>query len=65
VWVYQVLGERITGETTARASWVERMLRAGPEKGPRGNSEYVVLFAPSGVVAKIRFRPAPLAPGGD
>lgn len=60
VWVYRIIGERVTGETAAKASWVERILHAGSEKGiTRGKSEFVVLFAPSGVVAKTRIRPAP------
>jgi hypothetical protein len=59
VWVYQVIGERVTGETAAKPSWVERILHAGSETGTRGNTEFVVLFAPSGVVTKTRIRPAP------
>jgi hypothetical protein len=59
VWVYQILGGRITGETSVRSSWLERVLYAGPKKGARGNAEFVVLFAPSGLVAKTRIRPAP------
>jgi hypothetical protein len=59
VWVYQIIGERVTGESAAKASWVERILHAGSEKGTRGNTEFVVLFAPSGVVTKTRIRPAP------
>ena len=59
VWVYQIIGERVTAETAAKASWVERILHAGSEKGTRGKTEFVVLFAPSGVVAKTRIRPAP------
>jgi hypothetical protein len=59
VWVYQILGERITGERSAKSSWLERVLYAGPKKGTRGNTEFVVLFSPSGVVAKTRIRPAP------
>ena len=43
VWVYQV-----TGDMPARAVW-----------GKPGKTEFVVLFAPSGVVTKIRIRPAP------
>lgn len=62
VWVYQITGERVTGQTAAGASWVERILRAGSEQGRRGKTEFVILFAPSGVVAKTRIRPAP-APG--
>ena len=63
VWVYQITGERVTGKTAAKASWVERILHAGSEKETRGKTEFVVLFAPSGVVAKTRIRPAP--PPGD
>src|SRR5450759_1698790 len=47
VWIYQIIGERVTGETAA-ASWVERILHAGSENGTsRGKTEFVVLFAPS------------------
>jgi hypothetical protein len=59
VWVYQIIGERVTGESAATASWVGRILHAGSETGTRGKTEYVVLFAPSGVVTKTRIRPAP------
>jgi len=62
VWVYQVRGETVTGESAPKASRVERVEHAGSEKGTPGKSEFVVLFAPSGVVAKTRIRPAP-APG--
>lgn len=65
VWVYQIIGERVTGGTAAMASWVERLLHAGSEKGTRGNAEFVVLFAPSGVVAKTRIRPAPAPAGAE
>lgn len=51
VWVYQ-----IKGDTPAKVSWWER---ADSEKRARGKSEFVVLFAPSGVVTKTRIRPAP------
>ncbi len=64
VWVYQIIGERVTAETAAKASWVERILHAGSEKEiTRGKTELVVLFAPSGVVTKTRIRPAP--PSGE
>jgi hypothetical protein len=43
VWVYQV-----TGDTPARPGW-----------GKPGKTEFVVLFAPSGVVTKTRLRPPP------
>jgi hypothetical protein len=60
VWVYQIQGEKFSGEASAMASWVGRILHAGAEKGrARGKAEFVVLFAPSGVVAKTRIRPAP------
>ena len=60
VWVYQVIGESVIGETAAKPSWVERILHAGSETGiTRGKTEFVILFAPSGVVTKTRIRPAP------
>jgi len=54
VWVYQ-----IKGATPAKLSWWERIEHAGSEKGTLGKTEFVVLFAPSGVVTKTRIRPAP------
>ena len=48
VWVYRLPGE--PGDKAGAA-------RSGPD-------EYVVLFTPSGVVAKTRFRPAPTGSGG-
>jgi hypothetical protein len=37
--------------------WVYRI--AGGGNASSGNAEFVILFAPSGVVAKTRIRPAP------
>ena len=54
VWVYQ-----IKDDAPARSNLVERILHRGSEKATRGKSEFVVLFAPSGVVTKTRIRPAP------
>jgi outer membrane protein assembly factor BamE (lipoprotein component of BamABCDE complex) len=51
VWVYQIKGDTPTG-----AGWWGR---ADSEKRRLGKTEFVVLFAPSGVVAKTRIRPAP------
>jgi hypothetical protein len=59
VWVYQ-----IKDDAPARANLAERILHRGPEKATRGKSEFVVLFAPSGVVTKTRIRPAPAAGEG-
>jgi hypothetical protein len=59
VWVYQIIGERVIGQRSARASWVERLLQSGSEDAALAKTEFVVLFAPSGVVAKTRIRPAP------
>ncbi|MBE0614216.1 MAG: hypothetical protein IH604_11160 [Burkholderiales bacterium] len=62
VWVYQIIGDRITEETATRASWVERILHSGSEQETsRGRSEFVILFDPSGTVTKTRIRPAPAA----
>lgn len=54
VWVY-----RYAGDTPAKAGAVERNERAGSGNATLGLSEFVLLFAPSGIVAKIRIRPAP------
>lgn len=59
VWVYQIKGDSVTGETAAKASWWERIGHAGSDKGTPGKTEFVVLFAPSGVVTKTRIRPPP------
>lgn len=64
VWVYQIIGDRVTEETAARASWVERILHASSEQETsRGRTEFVILFDPSGTVTKTRIRPAPAAGG--
>lgn len=54
VWIY-----RLTGDTPARARSGQHPLRSGSDKG---TAEFVLLFAPSGVVARTRIRPAPLKP---
>lgn len=60
VWVYHIIGERVTGKAAASTNWVQRILHAGSEQRIlRGKTEFVLLFAPSGVVAKTRIRPAP------
>jgi outer membrane protein assembly factor BamE (lipoprotein component of BamABCDE complex) len=46
VWAYELSGER-----PARAAW------GNPNAG--SGAEFVILFAPSGIVAKTRIRPAP------
>lgn len=55
VWVYEHRGDAAAGTGPA-----QQISRAGARNGPQGKAEFVVLFAPSGVVAKTRFRPAPL-----
>ncbi len=54
VWVYQY-----EGETPAKLSGVARIEHAGSGNGAPGRTEFVILFAPSGVVTKTRIRPAP------
>jgi hypothetical protein len=54
VWVY-----RYKGDPPAKVSSVERIEHAGSGNGTLGKTEFVVLFAPSGVVTKTRIRPAP------
>ena len=44
--------------------WVYHIASASEGRGEPGKTEFVVLFAPSGVVTKARVRAAP-APGGD
>lgn len=60
VWVYQYTGDGVSAETAANANPVESNERAGSEKGAPARTEFVVLFAPSGLVTKTRIRPAPL-----
>lgn len=54
VWVYQY-----KDDASANTGSAERIARAGARNEPQGKAEFVVLFAPSGVVAKTRIRPAP------
>ena len=55
VWVY-----RVTGDTSANLGPGELFRSAGSEKRSPGETEFVILFAPSGVVTKTRIRPPPL-----
>jgi hypothetical protein len=54
VWVYPY-----EGDAPAKPKPVERTEPAASGSGSRGKSEFVILFAPSGVVTKTRVRPAP------
>jgi hypothetical protein len=54
VWVYHV-----AGATPPKTGWAERIGFAAEGKGASGKTEFVVLFAPSGVVTKVRLRVAP------
>lgn len=54
VWVYRYLGD-----APATAGPAERSAPAASARGASGQAEFVVLFAPSGVVAKTRVRPVP------
>jgi len=54
VWVY-----RLASETPAKAAPGQRIGRTGLENAEPGTAEFVILFAPSGLVAKTRIRPAP------
>src|SRR5262245_4062027 len=56
VWVY-----RLDSGTPAKAArGAQGVTRSGSEKaGPGADAEFVILFAPSGLVAKTRIRPAP------
>jgi outer membrane protein assembly factor BamE (lipoprotein component of BamABCDE complex) len=51
VWVYRLASHR-----PAKAAPAQRIARTGPET-PGTTAEFVVLFGPSGVVAKTRIRP--------
>jgi hypothetical protein len=53
VWVYHLADDLPTRERR-RATRV-----AADNAGPRESAEFVILFDPSGVVAKTRLRPAP------
>jgi hypothetical protein len=53
VWVYRLADDTFAGE-------VRRGMRTSADKARPGESaEFVILFQPSGVVAKTRVRPAP------
>jgi len=54
VWVYHV-----TGDTPAGPGSGELFGRAGLARSSLGKTEFVILFAPSGVVTKTRTRPPP------
>ena len=54
VWIYHV-----AGATPPKTGWAERIGFAAEGKGASGKTEFVVLFAPSGVVTKVRLRVAP------
>jgi hypothetical protein len=55
VWVYRLARDAPANETSA-----QRSARLGSNQtGPGTSAEFVILFAPSGVVAKTRIRPAP------
>jgi hypothetical protein len=54
VWVYQV-----AGDTPAKPSWGGLFGHADSKMETLGKTEFVILFAPSGVVTKTRIRPAP------
>ena len=53
IWIY-----RLADDTRAGAA-VPRRVTGGGQVPPDRRAEFVVLFAPSGVVAKTRIRPAP------
>lgn len=54
VWIYQ-----FKDDTPAKTSSANRSERTGSENAVPGENEFVVLFAPSGVVAKTRIRSMP------
>ena len=55
VWIY-----RLANDTPANAAPAQRIARTDSGKAwPRTPAEFVILFAPSGLVAKTRIRPAP------
>jgi hypothetical protein len=55
VWVY-----RLDQDMPGRRAPSEHLRRSASEKaGPGTSAEFVILFAPSGLVAKTRIRPAP------
>jgi hypothetical protein len=57
VWVY-----RLSNDTPAATAPAPHIARTASEKAwPRTAAEFVILFAPSGLVAKTRIRPSPVA----
>jgi hypothetical protein len=57
VWVY-----RLASDTPLKETLAQRLTRRGSDKAAAEQSaEFVILFDPSGLVAKTRVRPAPEA----
>jgi hypothetical protein len=54
IWVY-----RLRSETPGTGAASRRSVRGSEEGGSDRSGEFVILFAPSGLVAKTRIRPAP------
>jgi hypothetical protein len=63
VWVYLLDDKRADDVATPDSLPSKAMVRQGslPQQAP-SSAEFIVLFAPSGVVAKTRIRPRPTAP---
>jgi hypothetical protein len=57
VWVYR-LDDGTSGEGTSSVPWLRRTVT------PKASAEFVILFAPSGIVTKARIRPAPKSESG-
>jgi len=57
IWVYRFSNDRIGTGAASR-----RDVRSGSEERSDRHGEFVILFAPSGLVAKTRTRPAPSLP---
>jgi hypothetical protein len=56
IWIY-----RLTNETRGKAGSAQRS--RSEKAAPGMSAEFVILFEPSGVVAKTRIRPAPQTAG--
>lgn len=59
VWVYRYAARGAAAGASAAAGVLARLGGTGPGNAATGDAEFVVLFAPNGIVTKTRVRPAP------
>ena len=59
VWVYRYAASGSAAGASAAAGVLARLGGMDPGNAATGDAEFVVLFAPTGIVTKTRVRPAP------